>query len=55
MHIAAMNGNLELVKWCISKGADTTIEDSYESVPLSYAIFKGWVNIADFLQKKYGY
>jgi len=51
MHVAAIHGNYELVKWCISEGANATLEDSYESIPLSYAIFKGWVNIADLLKQ----
>jgi len=50
IHVAAMNGNLELAKWCISKGANLITEDLCGFPPLVYAILGGWVNVADLLK-----
>lgn len=48
LHWAAGKGNLELVNYLISKGADLTIEDSHDATPLVYAAQGGQTNIALF-------
>lgn len=48
LHWAAGKGNLELVEYLISKGADINIEDSHDATPLVYAAQGGQTNVTLF-------
>ena len=38
LHLAVINGNLEVVKYLIENGADIMIQDELHNYPLDYAI-----------------
>jgi ankyrin repeat protein len=51
LHFAALSGSLGMVKFLKEKGADSSIRDPYGRTPISYAVYKGYEDVVQFLQE----
>ena len=49
LHKATMEGNLELVKYLISEGANIESKDNDNFTPLHFAALEGHLNIVEYL------
>jgi len=49
LHLAAENGDLDIVKLLVKHGADINVVDSDGNTPLALTAFKGWLEIVHFL------
>ncbi|HQA20100.1 MAG TPA: ankyrin repeat domain-containing protein, partial [Bacilli bacterium] len=48
LHMAVINGNLEMVKFLINSGADYMLMDEKNNLPIDYAIDEGDVEIIKY-------
>ncbi|KAK2768255.1 hypothetical protein FQN54_000107 [Arachnomyces sp. PD_36] len=51
LHFAALSGSLGMVRFLKGKGADSSIRDPYGRTPISYAVYKGYEEVVQFLRE----
>ncbi|EKX36082.1 hypothetical protein GUITHDRAFT_49680, partial [Guillardia theta CCMP2712] len=50
LHIAASEGNLEIVKYLVASNADANSKDAFHNTPLNDAVQHEHDNVASFLR-----
>ncbi len=53
MHLAASNGNIEMVNSLLKKGADINIKDNQDRSPMHFAALNGKTDMVQFLADKF--
>jgi len=50
IHFAADSGQLEVIKYLLSKGAELSVKDVDGDTPLNWAVYSGHKNVAIFIK-----